>query len=590
MNEKIKTPEILKVDNDVKYGGLHNSQLKQATIMMVDDEPIMLEIVQAFLEDIGYQNFITIEDSRRAVDKLLDVRPDVLLLDLEMPEVDGFQILETVRSLDKYQFLPIIILTASEDPGSKLRALELGATDFLSKPVDQSELVLRVRNTLSAKAFQDQLAYYDALTGLPNRNLFIDRLTWEMKRSKRENKPLAILDIGLDQFRKINETIGLTTGDQVLKISTERLQTVIRNCDYLGSGKTIENMARVGGDEFSIVLYGVDSVENASIIGKRLLDSIKQPFVLKDNEVYLSASMGISVFPQDGEDVETLIKHAAAAKEFAKKRGTDSFQFYSSDMNLRARAILKMENDLRKALENNEFDLYFQPQVNAKNGKIVGMESLLRWVHPQDGFISPEVFIPVAENMGLMVSLGEWVLREACLRTSEWVQQGYENLKVSVNVSPQQFKDDGLLDAIKFAINNSGLNPHNLVLEITESMLMGEVEHFVKILNEIKDLGVLISLDDFGTGYSSLSYLKKFPINELKIDKSFLTDVPKNKEDNLIVKAIIAMSHGLGKKVVAEGVENDAQLAFLRALNCDIIQGYYFSKPLNKKDFTNYLA
>ena len=590
MEPNLKIPEVLNADSNVTQRDLRYSQLKQATIMMVDDEPIMLEIVQALLEDVGYQNFITIQDSNQAVQKLLDSNPDLLLLDLDMPDVNGFDILKTVRTFARYQFMPIIILTAAEDPKSKLKALELGATDFLSKPVDPSELVLRVRNTLSAKAFQDQLAYYDSLTGLPNRKLFIDRLGWEILLATRENKSLVLLDIGLDRFRQINETIGLTSGDQILKIAAERIHAVIRSSDFLGRGKSNENMARIGGDEFSIVLYGVNCVENASIIGNRVLQSIKQPFVLDDNDMYLSASIGISVFPQDGDDVESIIKHAAAAKDFAKKQGMDNFQFYSSDINSRAKEIMKMESDLRKALENDEFELYYQPQVNASNGKVMGMECLLRWIHPEDGFIPPDVFITVAENMGLIVPLGEWVLRQACFSASEWVLQGHEALKVSVNVSPQQFNEDGLVDSIKLAINDSGLNPHNLVLEITESMLMGNIDHFAKLLHEINDLGVSISLDDFGTGYSSLSYLKKFPINELKIDKSFLTDVPAIKQDNLIVKAIIAMSHGLGQKVVAEGVENEAQLAFLKALNCDIIQGSYFSTPLNKVDFSNYLS
>lgn len=570
-----------------------SDDLKIAKIMMVDDEPIMLDIVQALLEDEGYQNFIKVEHSSKAMVRLLNAKPDILLLDLDMPEVDGFQLLQAVREQEDYQFLPVIILTASEEPDSKLKALELGATDFLSKPVDPSELVLRVRNTLSAKAYQDQLTYYDNLTGLPNRKLFIDHLGRCIEMAKRESKPLAMLDIGLDRFRQINETLGLYTGDNLLKMVAQRLTDIIRSYDIVAHVDTLnenESMARLGADEFSIVLYDVNRVENASSISKRVLDSIKQPFIVNGSEIFLTASIGISVFPDDGDEVESLIKHAGSAKEFARQNGADTYRYYSSDMNARSRALLTMESDLRKAVKNGEFQLQYQPKVNTVTGRVMGMECLLRWLHPEGGYISPEDFVHIAEEMGLIVPIGDWVLKEACKQTREWVNAGHSELKLSVNVSPKQFADAGLKASIESALQYSGLDPKHLVLEITESMLMGDVEHFVSLLMDIKHLGVSFALDDFGTGYSSLSYLKKFPIDELKIDRSFLTDVPASNDDNSIVRAIIAMAHSLGQKVVAEGVEFPEQLDFLRRHNCDIIQGYYFSKPLNSTDFFDYLA
>ncbi|MDH3763708.1 MAG: EAL domain-containing protein, partial [Gammaproteobacteria bacterium] len=541
----------------------------------------------------GYRHFISVEDSTQAVAKLVDTNPDMLLLDLDMPQVDGFQVLQRVRELDDFAHLPIIILTASENPDNKLKALELGATDFLSKPVDPSELALRVRNTLSAKSYQDHLAYYDNLTGLPNRLLFIDQLDKGICQAKRDDRSLVLLDIGLDHFRNINESLGVQCGDQILQTVASRLTRILRGSDIVGRGDAsvqIERTARTGGDEFSVVLYGSKSVENASVVSRRVLEAIKQPFSLEGNDLHLTASIGIAVAPDDGDDADTLFKHAVSAKDFAKKQGKDRYQFYSSEMEAHSRALMQMTSDLRAALEKNQFELYYQPQVDAISGRVIGMESLIRWFHPENGLVSPMEFIPVAEEMGLIVPIGEWVLNQACHRASEWNAAGHKDLKVSVNVSANQFKDPGFKDSIVSALLSSSLSPRNLVLEITESMLMGDIDQLADLLREIKSLGVSFSLDDFGTGYSSLSYLKKFPIGELKIDRSFLLEVPANNDDNSIVRAIIAMAHSLGQVVVAEGVEEIEQLEFLRQHDCDIIQGYYYSKPLSQSDFSEYLT
>jgi len=593
MNSVISIEKELVVGTNLEQDGPRYSQLKTSTIMLVDDEPVMLEIVQALLEEEGYQHFISVDDSTQAFDKLVSANPDILLLDLDMPDVNGFEVLKSIRALDDYRHLPVIILTASEDPESKLNALELGATDFLSKPVDPSELALRVRNTLTAKAYQDQLAYYDHLTGLPNRKLFIDQLGKEVCRAKRDSTSLGLLDIGLDHFQNINEILGVYSGDQILQTVAERLIGVLRSSDTIGHADNslrIENAARTGGDEFSVILYGVDSVETASVVSNRVLEVIKQPFKMDGDDVYLTASIGVAVYPDDGEEADTLIKHAVSAKDFAKKQGRDRYQFYSSEMEARSRAMMKMVTDLRTALEKQQIELYYQPQIDARSGRVVGVESLIRWFHPEDGIVSPLDFIPIAEETGMIVSIGEWVLREACHSASAWIGLGYSGLKVSVNVSAKQFMDSSFKAAIISALKSSGLDPRNLMLEITESMLMGDIDQLAILLEDIKTLGVSFSLDDFGTGYSSLSYLKKFPIEELKIDRSFLLDVPTNNDDSSIVRAIIAMAHSLGQKVVAEGVEDDKQLDFLRQQNCDILQGYYFSKPLNKTDFNEYLS
>jgi len=571
----------------------HSLRLKDSTIMLVDDEPVMLEIVRALLEEAGYSHFISIEDSTQVIDRLTNESPDMLLLDLDMPNIDGFQVLQKVRTLKDYEHLPVIILTASEDPESKLKALELGATDFLSKPVDASELALRVRNTLAAKAYQDQLAYYDSLTGLPNRKLFIDYLNKGIDQAKRDSRSLVLLEVGLDRFQQINETMGMNVGDQILQIVADRLMTVVRSSDTVGLGDARvpkENTARIGGDEFSIVIHGVDSAKKASVVNERVLEAIRQPIHIDGNDVYLTASIGIAVYPQDGTEVGTLFKRAGTAKDFAKKRGRDRFQYYSSEMEAHSRALLKMTTDLRTALEQKQFELHYQPQIDLKSGTIMGMECLIRWIHPKFGFISPEKFIPIAEDLNLIVPIGDWVLHEACHRASEWNARRDEKLKVSVNVSANQFLDPNFKSTIVSNLQSSGLDPSCLVLEITESMLMGDVDKLANLLHDIKNLGVCFSLDDFGTGYSSLSYLKKFPIDELKIDRSFLLEVPQNNDDNSLVVAIIAMAHSLGQIVVAEGVEEIDQLEFLRQYNCDVIQGYYYSKPLNRQGFEEYLS
>ena len=567
--------------------------LKASTIMLVDDEPVMLEIVQALLEEEGYQHFVSVEESPRAIEMLVRANPDLVLLDLDMPELDGFEVLKQVRFSKGYEHLPVIILTASEDPDSKLKALELGATDFLSKPVDPSELALRVRNTLSAKAYQDQLAYYDGLTGLPNRKLFLNCLVKGINQVNRDGGSFVLLDISLDRFQQVNETLGVYNGDQILKIIGDRIQSVVRSDDVVGRSEgspQLENAARIGGDEFAIVLYGVGGVENASVVSTRVLEVIREPIHLQGDDVHLTASIGVAVYPEDGDEAGTLVKRAGSAKDYAKKQGRDRYQFYSSEMEAHSRAILKMISDLRIALEQKQFELHYQPKIDLNSGKIMGMECLIRWIHPEHGFVSPEDFIPVAEETGLIVPIGCWVLSEACHRASEWNAAGYDDLKVSVNVSASQFVDPEFKATIVATLQSSGLDPRNLVLEITESMLMGDVDKLAVLLHDIKNLGVSFSLDDFGTGFSSLSYLKKFPIDELKIDRSFLLEVPDNNDDNSIVRAIIAMAHSLGQKVVAEGVEEVEQLEFLRQHECDVIQGFYFSKPLKQSDFEEYLS
>jgi diguanylate cyclase len=564
---------------------------KNATIMMVDDEPIMMEILQVFLEEKGYHNFIMIDQSTQALEVLNRENPDVLLLDLIMPKVNGFDILEAVRANPETVHMPVIVLTSSSDDDTKLRALELGATDFLAKPIDSSELALRLRNTLTVKAYQDQLAYYDSLTGLPNRKLFLDRLGWVIKRGRREKKLVSVMNIGLDRFRHINDSLGPKAGDSLLRQVAERLTQVIRESDIVGIVKEefAGSLARLGGDEFSIVLFEVNQADNAAIVARRILRSFHRSFVVFGQEVFITASIGIAVYPHDGEDTDVLIKHAGAAVIHAKQQGRDNFQFYSKEINAQSRERLNLETSLRRAIERDELELYYQPKIALHDGRIMGMEALLRWNNPERGLVSPAKFIPLAEETGLIVPIGEWVIREACRQNKAWQNHGVGNLKVSVNVSSQQFRHQHLRQVIQSALSESAMDPCWLMVEITESVVMDDAEKTVELLVDIRRHGISFSIDDFGTGYSSLSYLKKLPLDELKIDRSFLLEVPHNQEDAAVTKAIIAIAHGLGLSVVAEGVENNAQLEFLRQQGCDVIQGFLFSKPLPAAQFAAFV-
>ncbi|MCB1678351.1 MAG: EAL domain-containing protein [Halioglobus sp.] len=569
------------------------SRLQEARILLVDDEPILMDVLQAFLEEKGYKHFTKVADSRNALAALNDELPDVLLLDLKMPHVDGFEILEAVRASKLLEQLPVIVLTSSSDAETKLRALELGATDFLAKPVDSSELALRLRNTLTVKAYQDRLTYYDALTQLPNRRLFIDRLEWLLKKARRDGQRLAILNIGLDRFKQINDSLGPGVGDLILKEVAARLVAIVREIDVVscvGADELWRDLARLGGDEFSVLLPGVNPRKSAAFVAGRIQDALAQKIAVDGNEIFISASIGIAVYPEDGDETDRLIKNAGAATAFAKSRGRGNSQFYSKEINEHAEYRLELEAALRRAIERQEFELYYQPKIDARTGMIEGCESLIRWTGSERGVVYPDEFIPVAEDTGLIVAMGEWVIQEACRQQVAWRDQGVGDFAISINVAGQQFGQENLHRVILAAMDAASMNPGRLNLEITESMLMGNAEGFIRKLHEIRKSGPTFSIDDFGTGYSSLNYLKRFPISELKIDRSFIIDIPEDRDVGAIVRAIIAMAHSLELTVVAEGVEEVGQLEYLKSLHCDLIQGYYYSKPLPADAFAAYAA
>ncbi len=425
------------------------------------------------------------------------------------------------------------------------------------------------------------LANHDALTGLPNRVLFLERLDLGLARAHRTQKMVAVMFFDLDRFKIINDTLGHSVGDQLLQEVATRVRGCLREDD---------TVARLGGDEFTVILEGINEDKYVAMVAQKIIDILAKPFKLVGQEVFVTASVGISVYPNDGEDPHSLVRHADVAMYRAKEMGKNNYQFFKTEMNTRAFERLTLENNLRRALERNEFELHYQPQLDLASGDVVGAEALIRWRHPELGLVSPDRFIPIAEETGLIIPIGEWVLRTACAQNKAWQRAGFAPLHVAVNLSGRQFKQKDLLRMIERAFAETGLDPAFLELEITESVIMEHADETIATLACMKTMGFQLSIDDFGTGYSSLSYLKRFPIDTLKIDRSFVHDITTDQDDAAITTAVIALAHSLNLKVIAEGVENGEQLEFLRAQGCDMIQGYHFSRPMTVEAFTAKLA
>ncbi|WP_223836657.1 EAL domain-containing protein [Paenibacillus oceani] len=420
------------------------------------------------------------------------------------------------------------------------------------------------------------MAYHDALTDLPNRLLFHERLNEAFHRSEKTGTILAVLFIDLDRIKVINDTLGHHIGDELLKYWADKLKANKRPQD---------TVARFGGDEFIVLLTDITSINEVLTFASFIPQLFSEPFTYGEHDLYVTSSIGISVYPSDGTDADTLIKNADTAMYRAKEKGGNTFQLYRSEMNIRSLERLNMEIDLRRAMERGEIMVYYQPIVDLGSGRIYGMEALVRWKHPIRGMISPAEFIPLAEETGLIVPIGNWVLKEACRQNEEWISQGLPPLVVAVNISVNQFQQPGFIQLIKGTLESTGLDPKLLCLEITENVAMKNVNYIVETIDKLRELGVRISIDDFGTGYSSLSYLKRFRVHTLKIDQSFIQELTTDEENAAIVTALIAMSHKMNIKALAEGVETKAQLEFLRRYGCDEIQGYLFSTPLPVSDF-----
>lgn len=436
------------------------------------------------------------------------------------------------------------------------------------------------RAVLHAEERVGYLANYDTVTHLPNRYAFNQRFQVLLDNAREHNRVLALLVLDLDDFKVVNDTLGHHVGDILLRMVAQRLMSVVRHEDVI---------YRVGGDEFAMILNHAEDVESVAVIAEKFIRALSAPIVLDDRNLYVGVSIGASVCPHDGNDVGQLLRDADAAMYHAKSRGKNKFQMFSEEMHYKSSTRLALEGELRDAMEQGQFELYYQPQVALPSRRLVGAEALIRWRHPEKGLLLPTTFIPVAEETGLIVPIGEWVLRTACEHIRSWHEQRFRPIRISVNLSGRQFREDGLIDSVTAILQETEINPDLLELEITESVLMDDAESTVARLAKLKAMGIHLAIDDFGTGYSSMTYLKRFPVGRLKIDRSFIRDIPEDADDVAITMATIQMAHSLKLEVVAEGIETPAQVQFLCERQCDIGQGYLFSHALNRLEMTDLL-
>jgi len=689
-------------------------------VLIVDDDETIRSIVSAHLETKGCLTRVA-ESGEQGLAAFAEQAADVVLLDLKMPGLNGFEVCEQMRATDAGRHIPILILTASDDPESVESAFRVGATDFVRKPLNLDLLVHRLQFVLRAQQITDQLrtreqnmlqaqriarmgtwefhltrreficstvlsdvlrvdgdtlhedaffssihpddrerietlfdralenrssllvefrwlssdgqesvlslqtwedraehselvkgspelagvikdvterrqtesrirklAYYDGTTGLPNRALLIEHLEQAAALAKRQNHSMAILLIDLDHFQSINEKWGHRIGDEVLEEVAARLKSCLRSTDVVASGAMTaatgtasrKVIARIGGDEFVILLSRLRHSEDAALVAKRVNQAVSAPFQIEHSEVHLGCSIGISVCPDDASDAQVLLKQADSAMYEAKRKGRNGFQYYTSRIHERALKRIDLEARLRQAVQNEQFVLHYQPKINCQTGELVGCEALVRWEDPDNGLISPGEFIPLAEETGLIVPLGQWVIETACRQMKSLHQAIGAPLPISVNLSARQLRQSNLVEQIARSLEVHGLGKQCLELELTESLLIEDAEKQITLLHKLKAHGIDLSIDDFGTGYSSLAYLKRFPIDTLKIDQSFIRDLENDAKDTAIVSAAITLAHNLDMQVVAEGVETQAQHDLLAQLNCDVVQGYLHSRPL----------
>jgi len=693
-------------------------------VLHVDDDAANLLMAEGPLEDAGYE-VIHAGDGFEAVTRFDECRPDMIIMDAVMPGLDGFGAIARIRLTEIGEHVPILMIIGLEDPDSITRAYDVGATDFLTQPVNVCVLPHRVQYMLRSHSIADALrasearldnaqriarlghwewtldsdelafsrgflrvcpalaglassrwsdfidaiseaerdgvrlaadralatrspfsiefdvaphgesgartlrleaephpeaadacthllgtvqditerrsaqeqihtlAYYDVLTGLPNRAQLHERLAQAFQRAGRANTQFAVMFLDLDYFKQVNDTLGHDVGDALLQTVSARIKEVLRDSDTLSRDDgewDAHTVARLGGDEFVVLLDPIHRSEDAARVAQRIAASIRAPMRVCGNDVAVSTTIGISVFPEDGDDADTLLKHADVAMYHAKENGRDGYQFYSSAIHERSLERFSLERELRHAITEGELRLVFQPKVRIGDGTVTGCEALVRWQHPERGEISPADFIPLAEDTGLILPLGRWVLESACRQMQAWIDAGIGPFSIAVNCSPIQFTRGDMLDELAAALSDSGLAPEWLEIELTESLLMQDIDAGVDSLEAMQRLGVQVSIDDFGTGHSSLSYLKRLPADKLKIDRSFVDDLVADPGDAAIVAAVVQLAHDLGLSVIGEGVETDAQLAVLAGFGCDEVQGYLISAPLEAAEFVDWLV
>jgi predicted signal transduction protein with EAL and GGDEF domain/DNA-binding response OmpR family regulator len=722
---------------------IHNEvSLSGSTVLVVDDDAGGRRLTRATLSKAGFK-VVEAADGQQALDVMRVQMPDLVLMDVSMPVMDGFTACAELRRLPGGSRVPVVMMTGLDDVQSIEHAFEVGATDFITKPINWAILPHRVRYMLRAsvaihrlnqsqrrlsnaqrigemgdwewdvqqdrlvsseqalrifghdtnkgalnlaaflatvhtqdterlqlaceravysgdafaidhrivlqdgsvryvhqqvevierdaggqalqlagavhdvtsrKAAEEQirqLAYFDSLTGLPNRALFVEQVQKAIARADRQAEQLAIMFIDLDHFKRVNDTLGHSAGDELLRQVSQRLAGLVRNADSVTRGEVptdtefanltgeiadpvepsdVHSIARLGGDEFIVLLTDVRRIEDAALVAMRLVEALAEPVVIEGTEIFVGGSAGVAIYPDDGRDINTLLMNADTAMYRAKASCRGGVQFYDRSMNAQAMERLKMETRLRRALERDEFVLHFQPRVNVASGRIVGAEALIRWQDPEHGLLLPGEFIPLIEDLGLVIPIGEWVLKAASKQIAAWRAAGVRCVPVAVNLASTHLRERGLPPLVKGLLNDHGLPLGSLEIEVTESILLTDPETSLQIAQELSDMDVPLSIDDFGTGYSSMSYLKRLPIASLKIDRSFVRDLETDPDDEAIVTAIIALAHSLKLKVVAEGVETNAQLAFLRSRRCDEYQGWLTSKAVDADAFTKLVA
>ena len=561
---------------------------KRPSILLIDDDEQIRKLLKELL-GTEYE-CVAAASAEEALAVLKTMNFALVISDINMGSISGLDLVPLVHR--EAPDTVVVMVSGQQAIETAIEAMRAGAFDYITKPFDARHVDAAVRRALNhhnllvgkrlyendleelvkqRTAEVEHLAYYDPLTDLPNRELFKDRLAQSLTVAQRNQQMLGTLFLALDRFKKINDTLGHAVGDRLLKEVAERLKNCVSE---------IDTIARFDGDEFALLLTQVTGTADLVEISRSINEALKPSFLLEGHDVYVTASIGISLFPYDGEDIETLLKNAGAALYRAKMQGGNNYQFYTCDMNDKALKRLALESSLRRAVEKEEFVLHYQPQIDIETRMVVGTEALLRWQHPELGLLPPLDFISLAEDTGLILPIGVWVLRTASAQTRAWQEAGFTGLRIAVNVSARQFQQPDLLETIVQALDTTGLDPTSLELELTESSIMQNANSVVETLTQLRQMGVRISIDDFGTGYSSLGYLKRLPIDTLKLDRSFVDEAISDPDNAALVMAIITLAHNLRLKVIAEGVETEEHLRFLRLLRCDEAQGFLFSKPM----------
>ena len=550
-------------------------------VLLIEDDEDDYLLTRALLAEVFGGGFTLdwVTCWSRALAVIAEARHDVYLVDYRLGERNGLDLVR--EAIDLGSAAPFIVLTGQGNREIDLEAMRAGASDYLAKSEMTAPLLDRaIRYAIErhrAERRLAELAQFDQLTGLANRVLFRDYLIKTLARADRQRQLVAVMLLDLDRFKTVNDTHGHEAGDLLLKQIAQRLKSSLRESDLV---------ARLGGDEFTVVMDGIRDPSAIAGFAARILDVVRQPVRLGNCDVVTSASIGISVYPTDVDNIDELLASADAAMYRAKEQGADRYHFYTMAMRVRAAQRLELENGLRGALMRREFRLHYQPQVDLQTGTILGMEALIRWQHPRRGLVAPAEFVPLAEETGLIVPIGAWVLRTACGQLRAWRSAGYPTMHVAVNFSARQFQDEDLALMVSAILEQCDLAPRLLEIEITESDILKNPSRAQSLLQEFTDLGIRVALDDFGTGYSSLNHLRSFPGASIKIDRSFVGNVCTERHDAAIVRSLIVMAHNLNLKVVAEGVETAEQLAFLRESECDAIQGFFVSRPMPAEDIT----